>query len=202
MNTSCCTTVQQLREGGVAQSTAIKELQELLERRLSFSFRKDSTVDAAFVEDIVQDSLVKILASLEQFEGRSKFTTWATTIAIRTAYTELRKRHWKDRSLEQMMERQGDFLPTPSSDKQNQSDRERLIQAMMSAIKEKLTDKQRFALLAELEGWPLEEIGRQTGSNRNAVYKLTHDARKRLRRELEAKGFTAADYRDLQENST
>ena len=53
------------------------------------------------------------------------------------------------------------------------------------------------ALLAELGGMPQEEIGRRMGSNRNAVYKLTYDARRRLKRGLEAKGYTDSDVRGV-----
>ena len=42
---------------------------------------------------------------------------------------------------------------------------------------------------------PQDEIARHVGSNRNAVYKLTHDARKRLKQGLEAAGYTAEDIR-------
>ena len=56
-----------------------------------------------------------------------------------------------------------------------------------------LTEKQRTALLAEFKGMPQEEIGRRMGSNRNAVYKLTHDARKRLKQGLESAGYSATD---------
>jgi DNA-directed RNA polymerase specialized sigma24 family protein len=52
---------------------------------------------------------------------------------------------------------------------------------------------QREALLAELQRMPQDEIARQLGSNRNALHKLTHDARKRLRQGLETAGFTAED---------
>ena len=58
-----------------------------------------------------------------------------------------------------------------------------------------LTDNRREALLAELAGLPLEEIGRRMGRNRNAIYKLTHDARKRLKQGLEAAGYSWADLR-------
>ncbi len=47
----------------------------------------------------------------------------------------------------------------------------------------------RPTLLAELGGMPLAEISRQMGGSRNLVYKLIHDARRRLRRGLEAAGF-------------
>jgi DNA-directed RNA polymerase specialized sigma24 family protein len=34
-------------------------------------------LDQAFMEDVVQQALVHILDHLEQFQGRSRFTTWA-----------------------------------------------------------------------------------------------------------------------------
>ena len=74
-----------------------------------------------------------------------------------------------------------------------QSEREAILAAMHEVIRNGLTTKQREALLAALKGMPLDEITRQLGSNRNALYKLTHDARKRLRQGLEAAGFTAED---------
>jgi RNA polymerase sigma-70 factor (ECF subfamily) len=64
---------------------------------------------------------------------------------------------------------------------------------MHEVIRNGLTTKQREALLAAMHGMPLDEIARQLGINRNALYKLTHDARKRLRQGLEAAGFTAED---------
>ena len=64
---------------------------------------------------------------------------------------------------------------------------------MHEVIRNGLTTKQREALLAALRGMPLDEIARHLGINRNALYKLTHDARKRLKRGLEAAGFTAED---------
>jgi RNA polymerase sigma-70 factor, ECF subfamily len=62
---------------------------------------------------------------------------------------------------------------------------------MRRIMREQLTEKQYVALTAELNGMPHEEIGRQLGRNRNAVYKLTHDARRKLKAELEAAGFGA-----------
>ena len=73
------------------------------------------------------------------------------------------------------------------------AERKALIEMVYEIIREQLTQKQRDALLAELKGMPQEEIGRRMGSNRNAIYKLTHDARKRLKAGLEAAGYTADD---------
>src|SRR5262245_10538804 len=49
--------------------------------------------------------------------------------------------------------------------------------------------------LTELRGMPQEEIARQLGIGRNALYKLGHDARKRLKARLAAAGVTDEDVR-------
>lgn len=194
METSQDTWVSRLGRDGDVQAEAIGELREILAKRVSLAFRNHAVVDGAFVDDIVQEGLFKILGSLDQFEGRSRFTTWATTIVVRTAYTELRRKHWKDVSLDSLVSTQGELFPTADNTSNEHAERQRIIDAMHVAIKERLSEKQRVALLAELAGLPLEEIGRRTGSNRNAIYKLTHDARKRLRKALEAEGFNESDF--------
>ena len=61
------------------------------------------------------------------------------------------------------------------------------------ALREALTSRQRQALEAVvLQGVPLEIVAQQMGSNRNALYKLVHDARRKLRAELEAQGLDVA----------
>ena len=56
-----------------------------------------------------------------------------------------------------------------------------------------LTEKQWTAITAELGGMPLPLIAEKLNSNTNSIYKLLHDARKKLRRGLEASGFTIED---------
>ena len=41
-----------------------------------------------------------------------------------------------------------------------------------------------------MEGFPLEEAARRLGTNRNALYKMLHDARLRLKKRLEKEGLT------------
>jgi RNA polymerase sigma-70 factor (ECF subfamily) len=48
-------------------------------------------------------------------------------------------------------------------------------------------------LIAELNGLPQAEIASQLGMERNAVYKLSHDARKRAKLHLETAGISAVD---------
>jgi RNA polymerase sigma-70 factor (ECF subfamily) len=190
------TWLTQLRSNASDQQAALSDLRESLLGGLRRALTNRPLADDAFLDDTVQDSLVRILDRLDQFEGRSRFLTWATSIAIHIALSELRRRRWKDVSIDEMtdgvsvtrQEAIGDEL-TPDA----QWDRRAIFETMHSLIENDLSVKQRSALLAELKGMPLDEIARHLGSNRNAVYKLTHDARKRLKRGLEAAGYTAED---------
>ena len=66
-----------------------------------------------------------------------------------------------------------------------------MIDMVMRLIKEELTDRQREAVMAVMVGgMPLEEVARRMDSNRNALYKLIHDARKRLQKRLANEGLT------------
>ena len=181
---------------GPDQQAALSDLRDALLRGLRKVLSRRAGAGDAFLEDVVQDALVRILERLPQFEGRSRFVTWAMAVALRVAMSALRRRKWGDVSLDEVVA-DADLTPVrvvingPAPDAQ--SEREAILAAMHEVIQSGLTEKQREALLAELRGMPQDEIARHLGSNRNAVYKLTHDARKRLKRGLEAAGFTAED---------
>jgi RNA polymerase sigma-70 factor (ECF subfamily) len=181
---------------GPDKRAALSDLRESLLRGLRRALSRRASARDELLEDVVQDALVRILERLPQFEGRSRFLTWAMSVAIRVAMSELRHRRWKDVSLDEVV---ADGDPTPrraivdEHGPDARSEREAILAAMHEMIRNGLTTKQREALLAELRGMPQDEIARHLGSNRNAVYKLTHDARKRLKRGLEAAGFTAED---------
>ncbi len=189
--------IARLTATGPIQNEALAELRAILLRRLRKAFSGRTGVDELLLEDVAQESLLKTLDSIGSFEGRSQFTTWATTIAVRGAFTELRRRHWKDVSLDEITHEAS--LATQAVDAGNAVERGALIRTMYHIIETELTDKQRTALLAELQGMPLAEIGRRMGNNRNAIYKLTHDARRRLKRGLEVAGYDAADLHALGE---
>ena len=181
---------------GPDQQAALSDLRDALLRGLRRALSHRAGAGGEFLEDVVQDSILRLLERLPQFEGRSRFLTWAMSIAIRVAMSELRHRRWKDVSLDDVTAG-GDLAPEraiaddPGPDAQ--SEREAILAAMHEVIRTGLTEKQRSALLAELRGMPQVEIARHLGSNRNAIYKLTHDARRRLKRGLESAGFTAED---------
>jgi len=185
--------IESLQSEGSRRDAALSDLRDLLLAGLKSALKSRSDFVASLLDDFVQDSLVRILHSLDQFQNRSRFVTWATAIAIRVSLTELRKRRWRDVSLEKLVAETG-FEPPVAHESSPESERQPIIEAMYRIIKSDLTDKQRTVLLAEIKGMAQEEIARQMGSSRNALYKLSHDARKRLKQGLENAGFNAQDY--------
>ena len=146
----------------------------------------------------MQDSLTTILDSLHQFQGKSQFLTWATTLAVRTAIREMRRQRWKDTSLDQVLSNKAASVETMKSAYGQGSpvakvSSAQLVETMYRIINEELTEKQRDVLLAHLQGMPQAEIGRRMGATRNAIYKLGFDARMRLKEELTKAGYSPED---------
>jgi RNA polymerase sigma-70 factor (ECF subfamily) len=153
----------------------------------------------SMAEDFVQDSLLKILDKLQTFAGRSKFTTWAHKITVHIALTELRRKRWQDSSLDQLTDREdGEYTPSytadPAPTPENRTERNDMLTRINRIIEEELTDKQRTVMKsAVIQGNPAAVVAREMDMNPNAVYKLLHDARLRLKRRLEEEGLTPTD---------
>jgi RNA polymerase sigma-70 factor (ECF subfamily) len=179
---------------------AIDDLRVTLTRGLRFALasRVQGDLDM-LIDDFVQDALLRILDKLNTFRGESRFTTWAQKIAVRVAFSELRRQRWKDISLQDLMpadDQSGDFTPAILSDSgpnpEQQITQQAMIDLVMRLIMDELTDRQREVIMAVMVGgMPLEEVARRMDTNRNALYKLIHDARKRLQSRLMAEGLTS-----------
>lgn len=184
---------------GPERDQAIADLRENLTRGLFFALvnRVPRNKLDALVEDFAQDALIRVLDNLDTFRGESRFNTWAQKIAVRVAYTELRRQRWKDISLEDLLPEdvQGDFTPAVLKDTgpapESQVIRTRMLELVNRLVMEELTERQRKAMLAIVYGgMPLEEVARRMDTNRNALYKLMYDARKRLQKRLAAEGLS------------
>jgi RNA polymerase sigma-70 factor (ECF subfamily) len=147
-------------------------------------------------EDFAQDALVRVRERISSFRGDSRFTTWALSIATRIAFDELRHKRWKDVSFEAIAQESRTpvvFEPSAEAGQERGLVRERVLSALAEVIDRHLTERQRAVLAAELQGMPQAEIAAQLGMNRNALYKLAHDARKRVKSQLEATGISETD---------
>jgi RNA polymerase sigma-70 factor (ECF subfamily) len=175
----------------------VAELREVLRRGLRRALSGRAAADDGFIEDMTQEGVLKVLAGLTTFRGDSRFTTWAITVAVRVAFTELRRARWRDVSLDRLVEDAPALRPTaPPAGAPSQDARQAVLAEMHRVVETGLTDRQRQALVAELRGMPQAEIAAQMGLTRNALYKLTHDARQKLKHRLEAAGIDGDEVRE------
>lgn len=192
--------------GGDPSPAALTDLQECLIRGLRYGLKQRYRVTELDIEDFVQDALLKILDNLDTFRGESKFTTWAQKIAIREAFSELRRKRWENISLQDLVpDSAGNddtsdasplgWMPSDQISPEQDITQQSLRALLARLIQEELTERQRTAMIAiSLRGMPLEEVARRMDTNRNALYKLLHDARKRLKERLEVQGVTLAEF--------
>lgn len=192
--------LEDLHAGGEQQALALEDLRAVILHGLPYALAGKLTPGSpeleALAEEVAQETLLRVLDHLDTFEGRSAFTTWVQKIAIRQALSELRRRRWRDVPLPEMEmgdESEGSFHDFPDNQPSPEVliERKDLMMRVNQIIMEELTEKQRMALMAvAMKGLTLEETAHQMGMNRNAIYKLMHDARLRLKHQLEADGFS------------
>ncbi len=183
-----------LRADGEIRSAAIEDLRAIISKGLPYALSRWLSPDQpqfnSLVEEVTQETLLRVLDQLGTFEGRSQFTTWVHKIAIRIALTELRRKRWRDLSLDELTENEdapppNGLLADPQASPETSAERTDMLERVRRIINEELTERQRQALLLlGVQDMPMEEAARKLKTNRNALYKLLHDARLRLRTRL------------------
>src|SRR5258708_897434 len=194
------TWLSDLRSEGPARELALTDLREIVQNGLPYALSRwlspDNPLFNPLVEEVTQETLLRVLDQLNTFEGRSMFTTWVHKIAVRIALTELRRKRWQDSSLDELMD--NDETPAPvrlMADRgpgpESISERGDMLAQISRILDQELTPKQREALtLLGIQNVPLEQVAKRMKTNRNALYKLLHDARLRLKRRLKSEGLS------------
>ncbi len=205
--------LQDLNASGANQEAAIADLRDLLLRAALYFFSRnlsdfendneDEILQRA--EDCAQDALIAVMKHLSDFRGDSKFTTWAYKFAINMALMASRRERWKSVSLDQLASSgEEDFFDAVFQDRSDgsapeasamQGEVRRIIQ---DVIEHELTDKQRRVLfLMVFHEVPMDVVVRYTGASRNAVYKTLHDARRKIKSSLQARGLEVGEMLSL-----
>jgi RNA polymerase sigma-70 factor, ECF subfamily len=189
-----------LRTPGSHQEAALADLRCVILEGLPYALAKWlSPLDPRFqplAEEVAQDTLLRVMARLDSFEGRSQFTTWVHTISVRVALTELRRAKWQEVSLDDMLsgEEAGEApneFADPARGVEASAEKESILAMLQLMLQQDLTEKQRKAMIAVvIKGIPMEEVARRMGMERNTLYKLLHDARIKLKKRLEKEGLS------------
>lgn len=190
-----------LKSSGEAREAALEDLRSIVQKGLPYALSRwlspDEPQFSSLVEEVTQETLLRVLDQLDSFEGRSQFTTWVHKIAVRIALTELRRKRWRDASLDELTENEDvppppGLLADPQAGPETSAERADMIVRVRRIIDEELTERQRQALLLlGVQDMPMEDAARKLKTNRNALYKLLHDARLRLKNRLSMEDINA-----------
>lgn len=130
--------------------------------------------------DAVQDALVRVIRGLETFDGRARFTTWTTRIALNTCLTRLRESERHARLNARFPTRPTE--PGPGSRVQETERARRAAHAL-----EALSEEHRTVLvLRDVRGLELDQIAETLGLPTGTLKSRLFRARAALRTELES----------------
>jgi RNA polymerase sigma-70 factor (ECF subfamily) len=135
------------------------------------------------------DALMAVTAKLGQFRGESRFTTWAYKFVILEVSAKIGRHFWRRPDVPLDAE-DWDRLPDRFGfEPAQQSEWRDLLTVLRRAVDTELTPRQREIFVAiVLNGVPLDALVVRLGSNRNAIYKMVFDTRRKLRAALAANG--------------
>jgi RNA polymerase sigma-70 factor (ECF subfamily) len=189
---------------GLRREEAIARLHVLLLREARFEVRRRAASLAhpsgRDLEDLAlqaaDDAVVAILAKLHQFRGDSLFTTWARRFAQREAPAKIRRRIGRNCDLPTELELEGSRMWQATGD----SPHEHAVagesaRTLTYLIAHELTAHQREVLIAlAIDGVATDVLARRLETSTGALYKTLHDARRKLKTKLDARGgFTWHD---------
>jgi len=189
--------LRSLRAEDGTREAAIARLHALLLRAARFEvarrrstlvhLRGDELDDLA--NEAADDALMSILRRLDDFRGASRFTTWAYKFALLEAAVKLRKRAWQGREIP--LEDEGwDLVSSQVLEPDAEAEQNELLTTLQSAIAEVLTPHQRTVLVRlALNGIAIDILAARLHTNRGALYKTSHDARRKLRKHLTEAGL-------------
>jgi RNA polymerase sigma-70 factor (ECF subfamily) len=196
-----------LRSDGEDRDTALADVRAYLVRSAFFYFRRHAgelrnwgpEELQALAEDAAQDALVTLLAKLDTFRGEARFLTWAAKFGVNYALLVMRRRQWRDVSLDAIPDN-WEAPPAEAVSKDGwaqpelAAQREEIYRALQETVERDLTAKQRQVFnYVLLHGVNVEVVAEHFGMTSGALHKLTHDARRKLRKGLGERGFTVSE---------
>jgi RNA polymerase sigma-70 factor, ECF subfamily len=193
--------LQALAGVGAAREAALARLHELLllvARREVARRGPRLAITGPELDDLAYqaaaDALLAITAKVGQFRGESRFTTWAYKFVIFEVSAKIGRHFWRHPVVPLGAE-QWQRLPARFGfDPAREAEWRDLAAAVRRAVDTELTPRQREVFVAiVVNGVPLDTLVLSLGSNRNAIYKVMFDARRKLRAALAANGYLPND---------
>src|SRR5689334_7015210 len=175
--------VARLSAPGPLRDDTIRLLHDLLVRaarhqvsRMPDAASWGATRRAEIVHAAADEATVSVLARLDSFAGRSRFTTWAYKFGILQAGVEVRRTAWRHREIDLGSVPE----PTaPGAGPESYAEVRDLAEATRQAMDRVLTPYQRRVAVALLvDEVPIDVLAERLATNRNALYQTLHEVRR------------------------
>ena len=144
------------------------------------------TRDSVAVQDLTQETFLRVFKGLKKFKGESSFKTWLSSIAVNLCKDFLggsEQRHTNRRTSIDDPENEG-IIELPSKDSSTDPQRRLLqdeLKVVVASAVDKLRPKQKTAILLWKEGFSYAEIAEITGTPEKTVGTQIYHAKIKLR---------------------
>lgn len=164
------------------------ELYEVIMRRYNqrlYRITRAILLDSSDAEDVVQQAYINAFEHLDQFEARSKFSTWLTKIAINAALARSRQyRRFKELDADNRPDQAITLLKSSEPSPEQQA-MEQEIRSVLEAAIDTLPETYRCVfVLRAIEGMTTPQTAECLEVSQETVKIRLHRARALLRREL------------------
>jgi len=179
---------EQVVERVLRGDTALYELLMRRHNQRLYRIARAILRDDVEAEDVMQDAYVRAYQNLASFEGRAKFSTWLTRIAIHEALSRARRRS-KFQSFDSAEQSQGEVMKSAISS--DRSPEQEVYDRELSGVIEKavlsLSEEHRLVfVLRDIEGMSTDETAQCLNLTQENVKVRLHRAHAKLRKQLYA----------------
>jgi RNA polymerase sigma-70 factor, ECF subfamily len=179
------------------RQAAERELHDRLVRIALAEVRRRSSrtqVTGPELDDVAHqaagDAMLAILGKLAEFRGESRFITWVYKFVILEVSSKLGRHYWRNPPVA-LDAAQWERLPDRLGlDPHQHAEAAGILAEVRHVIDSELTAHQRRIFVAiVVDGIPLNALAEKLGLQRNAIYQVIFDTRRKIRRALVAKGY-------------
>jgi RNA polymerase sigma-70 factor, ECF subfamily len=189
--------LHRLGTAGAERQAAERELHARLVRIALAEVRRraaSTPVAGPELDDVAHqaadDAMLAVLAKLTDFRGESRFITWAYRFVILEVSAKLGRHYWRNPPValdaghwERLPDRFG-------IDPARHAEAAGILAEVRRVVDEELTARQRRIFVAVVvDQIPRDALVAELGLQKNAIYKVIFDARRKIRCVLVAKGY-------------
>jgi RNA polymerase sigma-70 factor (ECF subfamily) len=170
-----------------------------------FNFTYKYVGDAHLAQDLVQETFIRVLKSIHQYEHRAAFSTWLYRIAINLCKDHFRRKKLPMVSLHDYYTTSAgdrvyvqDHVPDEgawSDESMAASQREELVRRLLAGLR----DEQRIVILMkEYQGLKFREIAEILDVPEGTVKARLYNGLRVMRKQIEASGLTESELGGIQ----